>query len=139
MSKNVFAYATSYYFDATEPTSVTAVIEDVNVAGWQPLNTHANGFKIEAWALGDTIMVFTATDGVSQIEYRVNLHVVAKTAEIAFYEELKRQGKDYLFEQMVRIEIAHGVETSDSWKRKAQQWRWGEIGDQVRKYIQKVC
>lgn len=59
--------------------------------------------------------------------------------EIAFYEELKRQGKDYLFEQMVRIEIAHGVETSDSWKRKAQQWRWGEIGDQVRKYIQKVC
>jgi len=59
--------------------------------------------------------------------------------EAVFYEELKRQGKEYLFEQMTRIEISPGVGICDSWKRNAKQWRWGEIGDQVRKYIQMGC
>ena len=59
--------------------------------------------------------------------------------EIAFYEELKRQGKADLVEQMTCIEVPYWIEKNDSWKKTIQQWRWGEIGDQVRRYIQAEC
>lgn len=87
----LYAYATTYDFSKTEPTTVAMVCED-DLIEYQELDS--NTFMITAKYLGDTTLVFIATDGISRIEYRVNLHIVSASAGIAFYEEFDGEFKN---------------------------------------------
>lgn len=104
-TKNLFAYATTYDFSKTEPTSVTMTCEDEDLITSQTIG--ANTFIISAQSLGDTTLTFVATDGISRIEYQVRLHIVSAAAEIAFYEEYDGEFKTKLTDEiMVSGDIA---------------------------------
>lgn len=90
--KTLYAYATTYDFQKTSPTRVSMTCQDVDLISYQ--FDGVNGFIIEAVELGDTVLSFVATDGISTIEYKVNLHIVASTAKIVFYENYENAFKN---------------------------------------------
>ena len=83
--------------------------------------------------------IYEWMDSCEYVFLLVDAGIRKSEREAAFYEELKRQGKEDLYEQLIRIEMPQGIGMKDAWKRQVQKWRWGEIGDQVRKYIQQGC
>jgi len=82
--QKLYAYATTYDFSMTEPTSVSMVCEDESLISSQ--SDGGNTFIIEALQLGDTTLIFRASDGIETIEYIVKVHVVTKVATVEFYE-----------------------------------------------------
>lgn len=85
-STSVYAYATTYDFNLTEPTEVTAYALDgslVSVA-----KSVGDQFVITAndTLQGTTTIIFSATDGVMTINYELTVNIVETPAEIKIYE-----------------------------------------------------
>ena len=90
--QKLYAYATTYDFSMTEPARVSMTCEDEALVSAQ--TDGGNMFMIEALKLGDSVLIFRATDGIETIEYRVQVHVVTEIAKIEFYENYNNGFED---------------------------------------------
>lgn len=55
--------------------------------------------------------------------------------EKQFIEEMERKGKNDVFHRICRIEIPPVSGGDGDWERIAEQWKWGSMGDGLRKMI----
>lgn len=55
--------------------------------------------------------------------------------EKAFREEVRRHGKLEFQQKIKRIEIPYYLMANHTWHHLAQQWRWNQIGDNLRKHM----
>lgn len=93
--KNLFAYATSYDFNDTEPTLVSAYETEGLATITKSSN---NNFTVFAGnSQGTTTINFVATDGKITIEYEVTVNIVAKVAKINFYSDYSSGSYDGLY------------------------------------------
>lgn len=55
--------------------------------------------------------------------------------EMEFKKETIRRGKEDFFHRITRIEIPAFFGSNIEWKKLSHQWRWGNVGDRLRKHM----
>lgn len=60
---------------------------------------------------------------------------IGKWREIQFLDEMERRGKEDVIHRIRRMEIPSVPGGDGGWKKVADQWKWGGVGDGVRKLI----
>lgn len=91
------------------------------------------GYETLIWNLGEGLPdIIELSSSLEQL-YLVAEQGTGTWREQQFLQELKERGKEKIADRITRIETPTTMDCYGEWEKIAKQWKWGSIGDLLRK------
>ena len=94
------------------------------------------GYEVILLNLGDIAMNLEGvTDICDQLFFLYPKGEMGDWREKRLFNELERKGEQDVLHRIQRMELPAVSSTDGDWKKLYEQWKWGSVGDVLRKII----